>query len=83
MYERKATPAGTWHEVDLDVNNDGFTDFFVINRDVSGITTLTDGRQVTAVHQRRDQRDRRAVPGGARDELGERRSCASAAAISG
>lgn len=49
MFERKATPAGTWHEVDLDVNNDGFTDFFVINQDVGGVTQLSDGRQVTAV----------------------------------
>ncbi len=49
MFERKATPAGTWHEVDLDVNNDGFTDFFVINQDVGGVTQLSDGRQATAV----------------------------------
>jgi hypothetical protein len=49
MFERKATPVGTWHEVDLDVNNDGLTDFFVINQDVSGVTTLGDGRQATSV----------------------------------
>jgi subtilisin family serine protease len=49
MFERKANPAGTWHEVDLDVNNDGLTDFFVINQDVGGVTALSDGRQVTAV----------------------------------
>jgi len=49
MHERKANPAGTWHEVDLDVNNDGITDFFVINQDVGGVTALSDGRQVTAV----------------------------------
>ena len=49
MFERKATPVGTWHEVDLDVNNDGLTDFFVINQDVSGVTSITDGRQVTSV----------------------------------
>jgi minor extracellular serine protease Vpr len=49
MHERKANPAGTWHEVDLDVNNDGTTDFFVINQDVGGVTQLSDGRQVTAV----------------------------------
>ncbi len=49
MHERKATPVGTWHEVDLDVNADGITDFFVINQDVAGVTQLSDGRQVTAV----------------------------------
>jgi subtilisin family serine protease len=49
MFERKATPAGTWHEVDIDTNADGRTDFFVINQDVGGVTQLSDGRQVTAV----------------------------------
>ena len=49
MYERKATPVGTIHEVDLDVNGDGLDDFAVINQDVSGITTITDGRQVSSV----------------------------------
>jgi hypothetical protein len=49
MYERKASPVGTIHEVDIDTNNDGVNDFAVINQDVSGVTTLTDGRQVTAV----------------------------------
>ena len=49
MYERKASPVGTIHEVDIDVNNDGTDDFFVINQDVGGVTALTDGRQVTAV----------------------------------
>jgi subtilisin family serine protease len=49
MYERKATPVGTIHEVDIDVNGDGVDDFAVINQDVSGITTITDGRQVTSV----------------------------------
>jgi minor extracellular serine protease Vpr len=49
MYERKASPVGTWHEVDLDVNGDGSADFAIINNDVSGFSTLTDGRQVTSV----------------------------------
>jgi subtilisin family serine protease len=49
MYERKATPAGTIHEVDLDVNGDGVNDFAVISQDAAGITQLSDGRQVTAV----------------------------------
>jgi len=49
MYERKASPVGTIHEVDIDVNNDGVFDFFVINQDLGGVTALSDGRQVTAV----------------------------------
>jgi minor extracellular serine protease Vpr len=48
-FERPANPQGQWYEVDLDVNNDGNTDFFVYTRDVSGDTTLTDGRMATAV----------------------------------
>lgn len=49
-YERPANPQGTWYEVDIDTNNDGFTDYFVYTRDVSGDTTLTDGRVATAVY---------------------------------
>jgi len=49
MYERKASPVGTIHEVDIDVNHDGKDDFFVINQDVGGVTAVSDGRQVTAV----------------------------------
>jgi hypothetical protein len=49
MFERKASPVGTIHEVDIDTNNDGTNDYAIINQDASGITTLTDGRQVTAV----------------------------------
>jgi hypothetical protein len=49
MYERKTSPVGTIHEVDIDVNNDGTNDFAVISQDLSGVTTITDGRQVTAV----------------------------------
>jgi subtilisin family serine protease len=48
-FERPANPQGIWYEVDLDTNNDGNTDFFVYTRDVSGDTTLTDGRVATAV----------------------------------
>ena len=48
-WERKASPVGTFLEVDLDMNNDGIIDYIVLNRDVSGLTSLTDGRQVTAV----------------------------------
>jgi hypothetical protein len=49
MYERKASPVGTIHEVDLDVDGIPGNDFAVINQDVSGITTITDGRQLTSV----------------------------------
>jgi hypothetical protein len=49
MYERRATPAGTIHEVDIDVNGDGTNDFAVVSQDVGGLTALSDGRQVTAV----------------------------------
>jgi minor extracellular serine protease Vpr len=49
MYERKASPVGTIHEVDIDVNNDGLYDYAVISQDVAGVTQLSDGRQVTAV----------------------------------
>jgi hypothetical protein len=50
MFERPAMPIGVWHEVDLDVNGDGLDDFQIYTRDVSGDTTLTDGRQATAVY---------------------------------
>lgn len=49
-FERPANPQGIWYEVDLDTNNDGNTDFFVYTRDVSGDTTVTDGRMATAVY---------------------------------
>jgi hypothetical protein len=49
MYERKASPVGTIHEVDLNVDGIPGNDFAVISQDVSGVTTITDGRQVTAV----------------------------------
>jgi minor extracellular serine protease Vpr len=49
MYERKASPVGTIHEVDLDVNGDNINDFAVVSQDVAGITSISDGRQVTSV----------------------------------
>ena len=49
MWERKASPVGTFLEVDLDVNGDGVVDYAVLNQDLGGLTALTDGRQVTAV----------------------------------
>jgi hypothetical protein len=49
MFERKASPAGTWHEVDIDTTGDGDPDFWVFNIDNSGYTTLSDGRQRVVV----------------------------------
>ncbi|MBC8025569.1 MAG: S8 family serine peptidase [Steroidobacteraceae bacterium] len=49
MWDRDANPAGQFLEVDLDVNRDGIDDFVLVNRDNSGNTTLTDGRQVAAL----------------------------------
>jgi hypothetical protein len=50
-FERPAMPIGLWYEVDLDIDPAAAngTDFFVYTRDVSGDTTLTDGRQATAI----------------------------------
>jgi minor extracellular serine protease Vpr len=55
-FERPAMPIGMWYEVDLDVDNDGLTDFFVYTRDVSGDTSLSDGRQGTAIFDTRTGR---------------------------
>ncbi|HTU67116.1 MAG TPA: S8 family serine peptidase [Steroidobacteraceae bacterium] len=52
-HERPANPQGIWYEVDLDTNHDGLTDFFVYTRDVSGDTTVTDGRIATAIYNTR------------------------------
>jgi hypothetical protein len=40
-------PVGFW--IDLDTNQDGDTDYTVLNRDFSGLTTISDGRQLTWV----------------------------------
>lgn len=50
MYERKASPVGTIHEVDIDVDNDEFADYAIVSQDLSGITTISDGRQVAMVY---------------------------------
>ncbi len=72
MFERQANPQGTWYEVDLDMNNDGITDFFVYTRDVSGDHDA-DGR--SRGDRGVQRRDRHAVAAlqlllrGARDQL--------------
>jgi minor extracellular serine protease Vpr len=48
-WERKASPVGTFLEVDLDLNGDNVVDYVILNRDLSGLTLLNDGRQVSAV----------------------------------
>ena len=48
-WERQATPVGTFLEVAIDTTGDGVTDYSILNRDLAGITSLTDGRQVSAV----------------------------------
>ncbi|MBK6596895.1 MAG: S8 family serine peptidase [Proteobacteria bacterium] len=48
-WERVSTPVGQFLEVDLDTNGDGVFDYIILNRDLSGLTTLSDGRQVSAV----------------------------------
>jgi len=48
-WERVSTPVGQFLEVDLDTNQDGVFDYIILNRDLSGLTTLTDGKQVSAV----------------------------------
>ncbi len=48
-WERVSTPVGQFLEVDLDTNQDGVFDYIILNRDLSGLTTLSDGRQVSAV----------------------------------
>ena len=48
-WERDATPVGTFFEVDFDIDRNGIPDFVLWNRDLSGNTTLTDGRQVSAL----------------------------------
>ncbi len=49
LWERKPSPVGTFLEVDIDTTGDGVVDYIVLNRDLGGLTALTDGRQVSAV----------------------------------
>jgi minor extracellular serine protease Vpr len=48
LWERKASPVGTFLEVDIDTTGDGVVDYAVLNQDLAGLTQLSDGRQVTA-----------------------------------
>jgi hypothetical protein len=48
LWERKASPVGTFLEVDIDTTGDGVVDYAILNQDLAGLTQLSDGRQVTA-----------------------------------
>ncbi|MDP2623229.1 MAG: S8 family serine peptidase [Actinomycetota bacterium] len=46
-WERQSHLVPVSHQVWLDTNQDGTADFVVLNRDLSGLGTIADGRQVT------------------------------------
>ncbi|MDH4101783.1 MAG: S8 family serine peptidase [Thermoleophilia bacterium] len=48
-WERQEHLLPVSHQVILDTNQDGTADYIVLNRDASGPTTITDGRQLTWV----------------------------------
>ncbi len=54
MHERKASPVGTFHEVDIDIDGDGQVDALVVNGDWDGVTELSDGRQLSYAYNLRD-----------------------------
>ena len=48
-WERQQHLLPVSHEIYLDTNKDGIDDYVVLNRDASGLGTITDGRQVSWV----------------------------------
>jgi hypothetical protein len=46
-WERQEHLLPVSHQVWLDTNQDGTDDFVILNRDLSGLTTISDGRQLT------------------------------------
>lgn len=46
-WERQEHLLPVTHQILLDTNRDGTYDYAVLNRDASGLTTITDGRQLT------------------------------------
>jgi subtilisin family serine protease len=48
-WERQSHLVPVSHQVSLDTNQDGSVDYVVLNRDLSGPSTITDGRQVAWV----------------------------------
>jgi hypothetical protein len=45
-WERQSHLLPVSHQVFLDINQDGVDDYVILNRDLSGLGTITDGRQV-------------------------------------
>jgi subtilisin family serine protease len=48
-WERQQHLLPVSHQIELDTNRDGTVDYVVLNRDASGPTTITDGRQLSWV----------------------------------
>ena len=48
-WERQQHLLPVSHQIQLDTNRDGVVDYIVLNRDASGLATITDGRQLTWV----------------------------------
>jgi minor extracellular serine protease Vpr len=48
-WERQSLLLPVSHQIGLDTNRDGTTDYVVLNRDASGLSTISDGRQLTWV----------------------------------
>jgi hypothetical protein len=48
-WERQQHLLPVSHQIELDTNRDGAVDYVVLNRDASGPTTITDGRQLSWV----------------------------------
>jgi len=48
-WERQAHLLPVSHQIVLDTNRDGTADYIVLNRDASGLNTITDGRQLSWV----------------------------------
>jgi subtilisin family serine protease len=48
-WERQAHLLPVSHQIELDTNRDGTVDYTVLNRDFSGLNTITDGRQLSWV----------------------------------
>jgi hypothetical protein len=46
-WERQQHLLPVSHQIWLDIDRDGLDDYVVLNRDLSGLSTITDGRQVT------------------------------------
>ena len=70
-WERQQHLLPVSHQVWLDTNRDGIDDYVVLNRDASGLGTITDGRQLSWVLNLADGRRQRVLLRRALDEYGE------------